>query len=152
MTLTERHVQAVWYDSALRPNNRPEKRLSDAARVFVETPAIALAEAEDFSAKGSRAMVEALRGDHCMGRGRAAALVANVVLPFAMAEGRVASAPDWLPPEDISEPVRIAAFRMFGRDHNPRAVYARNGVMIQGLIEVYNRCCRKLACEHETNA
>lgn len=130
-----------------RPNNRPEKRLADAARVFVETPAMALAEARDFSFKGSRAMVEALRGDHCMGRGRAAALVANVVLPFAMAEGRVARAPDWLPPEDVSEPVRIAAFRMFGRDHNPRTAYAANGVMIQGLIEVYNRYCRNLACE-----
>ena len=133
--------------AGMRPNNQPEKRLGNAARVFIETPAIGFAEANDFSKRGCRKMVKGLCGNHCMWRGRAAAVVANVILPFAMAEGRIDCVPEWLPPEDISSPVRVAAFRMFGRDHNPRALYAGNGVMIQGLIEVYNRWCRNLICE-----
>ena len=58
-----------------------------------------------------------------------------------MAEGRAASAPDWLPPEDVSEPVRLTAFRLFGRDHNPAAFYSRNGLLIQGLIDIHRAFC-----------
>ena len=81
-------------------------------------------------------MVAMMCGERCMGRGRAAAILANVVLPFAMAEDRAPGPPSWLPPEDISEPVRLTAFRMFGRDHNPAALYASNGLLIQGLLQI----------------
>ena len=58
-----------------------------------------------------------------------------------MAEGRVADAPDWLPPEDVSRPVRLTAFRLLGRDHNPRAFYSGNGLHIQGLIDIHRSFC-----------
>lgn len=74
MDITERHVQAVWYDAALRPK-------------------------------------------------------------------RLAAAPDWLPAEDISEPVRLMAFRLFGRDHNPAAFYAGNGLLVQGLLHLFRELC-----------
>ena len=76
-----------------------------------------------------------------MGRGRAAAVIANVVVPFAMAEGHVREVPEWLPPEDVSRPVRLAAFRLFGRDHNPARCYASNGLLIQGLIQLHRDLC-----------
>ena len=83
-------------------------------------------------------------GSGCMGRGRAAAILANVVLPCAIAEERVSGPPAWLPPEDISQPVRLTAFRLFGRDHNPAAFYARNGLRIQGLLQIHRDLCRRL--------
>ena len=76
-----------------------------------------------------------------MGRGRAGAVIANVAVPFALAEGRLRAPPAWLPPEDLSEPVRLTAFRMFGRDHHPAAWYARNDVRVQGLIQIHRDFC-----------
>ena len=86
-------------------------------------------------------MTKTMCGEGYMGRGRAAAVLANVILPFALAEERVSTIPDWLPPEDLSEPVRLTAFRMFGRDHNPAAFYATNGLLIQGLLQIHRDYC-----------
>ena len=100
-----------------------------------------MSEAVDFSSIACRTMVKAMGGEGYMGEGRAAAVLANVILPFALAEERVSAIPDWLPPEDLSEPVRLTAFRMFGRDHNPAAFYATNGLLIQGLLQIHRDCC-----------
>ena len=89
-------------------------------------------------------MVMMMCGEHCMGRGRAGAIVANVIAPFALAEGRTSTLPDWLPPEDISEPVRLTAFRLFGRDHNPAAFYSTNGLLIQGLLQIHRDYCLQM--------
>ena len=124
-----------------RPCNAPERRLAAAAELFVSTPVMGLAEADDFSPTSCRGMVGVMSERRLVGRGRGAAVLANIVVPWAMAAGRVASAPEWLPPEDVSEPVRLMAFRMFGRDHNPAAVYSGNGLLIQGLIGVYREFC-----------
>ena len=139
----------AWDRVGLRPWNQPERRLSDAAAVFTSTPVMDLARATDFTAAGCREMVSSLRGGRaegssCMGRGRAAAVLANVVVPYAMAEGRIAEPPSWLPPEDISQPVRLTAFRLFGRDHNPAAFYATNGLLIQGLLQIHRDLCRRM--------
>ena len=138
-----------WNRIGLRPWNQPERRLSDAAAVFTSTPTMDFADAADFTAAACRAMVSAMcgrrnEGSGCMGRGRAAAILANVVLPCAIAEERVSEPPAWLPPEDISQPVRLTAFRLFGRDHNPAAFYARNGLRIQGLLQIHRDLCRRL--------
>ena len=130
-----------WDRTGYRPRNTPEQRLANAAAIFTETPAMQMSEAADFSSSASRMMVKAMCGEGYMGRGRAAAVLANVVLPFALAEERVSSIPDWLPPEDLSEPVRLTAFRMFGRDHNPAAFYATNGLLIQGLLQIHRDYC-----------
>lgn len=124
-----------------RPCNAPERRLSAAAELFATTGVMELSSADDFSRPACREMVGTMSSGHLVGRGRCAAVVANIVLPWAMAQGRVAIAPEWLPPEDISEPVRLMAFRMLGRDHNPAAFYSRNGLCIQGLIGIYRHFC-----------
>ena len=130
-----------WSRSRCRPANAPEQRLEHAAAVFTTTPTMKLADADDFSRPACRAMVTAMCGDRFMGRGRAAAILANVVLPFAMAEERAQACPEWLPPEDVSSPVRLTAFRLFGRDHNPAALYSSNGLLIQGLLQIHRDYC-----------
>lgn len=140
-----------WERAGNRPSNSPEARLARAAEMFTLTPVMQLADASDFSRQSCREMILAMCGDRrardacqggrLMGRGRAAAVIANVVAPFAIAEGRMGSPPDWLPPEDLSQPVRLTAFRMFGRDHNPAAFYATNGLLIQGLIQIHREFC-----------
>ena len=67
-------------------------------------------------------------------------MLANVLIPFARAEGRLARVPEWIFPEDLNATVRLMAFRLFGRDHNP-ALYAGNGLLVQGLIQVHRACC-----------
>ena len=89
-------------------------------------------------------MVRDMTPRHCMGRGRAAAIIANVIVPWAMAERRIVDAPEWLPPEDISGPVRLTAFRLFGRDHNPAALYSTNGLYIQGLLQIHRDYCLQM--------
>lgn len=130
-----------WHRAGLRPFNTPESRLGAAAVLFTERRGMRFSEASDFSDKGCRAIVEELAQGRLMGRGRAAAVLANVILPMALAEGRVRDVPDWLPPEDLSEPVRLTAFRLFGRDHHPLARYADNDVLVQGLIQIHRDYC-----------
>ena len=89
-------------------------------------------------------MLTAMCGDRHIGRGRAAAIIANVVLPFAMAEERTEECPEWLPPEDVSQPVRLTAYRLFGRDHNPSALYSSNGLLIQGILQIRLDNCLRL--------
>jgi len=130
-----------WDRLGCRPWNAPEERLSRAAEVFTGTPTLDLVEANDFTSRGCREMIAAMTAGNYMGKGRAAAVLANVIAPFALAEGRLAEVPDWLPPEDISNPVRLTAHRLFGRDHNPAAYYAKNGLLIQGLLQIHREFC-----------
>ena len=133
-----------WDRSGYRPSNTPERRLEGAASIFTATPVMGLADESSFASRECRLMVTAMCGERFMGRGRAAAILANVVVPFALAEERLTAVPDWLPPEDISEPVRLTAFRLFGRDHNPAAFYATNGLLIQGLLQIHRDYCLQM--------
>ena len=75
-----------------------------------------------------------------IGQARAAALAANVSVPFAIAEGRLPGVPEWLPPEDLSQPMRQTAHRLLGRDHNA-ALYSSNGLLMQGLLQTRRDFC-----------
>jgi hypothetical protein len=84
-----------------------------------------------------------------LGSSRAAAVITNVVLPFAVAEDDLPQgALNHLPPEDLSAPMRLTAFNLFGRDHNP-ALYADDGVLQQGLLQIHLDFClaAKPGCE-----
>jgi len=138
----------IWDRAGCRPDNSPERRLAQAARVFTETPILSMCESTPAADRECRELVKAMCASRssadpsrCMGKGRAGAILANVIVPWAMAEGRLAEAPEWLPPEDVSEPVRLTAFRLFGRDHNPLAHYASNGLLIQGLLQIHRDYC-----------
>lgn len=137
-----------WDRTGCRANNMPEQRLAKAATVFAGDRCMHLMECSDFAKDRCRDMLGVLCGEgkvsRCMGRGRAGAVMANVVVPFALAEGRLSSVPEWLPPEDISQPVRLTAFRLFGRDHNPAAFYASNGLLIQGLLQIHRDYCLQM--------
>lgn len=128
-----------WNRKGSRPNNTPERRLTRAADVFMRTPMYSYADIDDFSPESCRKIIKSV--GLAMGAGRAAAILVNVIVPFAMAEERVDGVPEWLPPEDVSRPVRLTASRLFGRDHNPSVFYAANGLYIQGLLQIHRDCC-----------
>lgn len=132
-----------WRRGGIRPHNFPDVRLRSAARLFAKGEVFSVLDETDFSPRNCRNIVKSLVQGGFMGKGRAAALMANVFVPFALAEGRIAEPPRWLPPEDVSEPVRLAAFRLFGCDCNPYSAYASNGIKIQGLLQIHRECCLK---------
>ena len=113
MEITKHHP---WRLSNVRPNNAPSARLSDAAAIFT----------------GGK--------PRYLGPRLSSAILANVIVPFALARGVLREPPLWLPPEDLNTTIRLAAFRLFGRDHNP-ALYSGNGVLLQGLIQIHRDYC-----------
>ena len=136
-------VRMGWRTANTRPSNAPGRRIGSAAALFagaLPDLLLRLGGCDLATRTGQRAAQRILCESGRMGAGRAAAMLANVVTPFALAEGRLADVPEWLCPEDISSPVRLTAFRLLGRDHNP-ALYAGNGLLVQGLIQVHREFC-----------
>lgn len=131
-----------WEGTECRPNNRPERRLRAAAEMFGRDGVMELMAARDFSREGCRKMVKQLKGRHNVGAERAAAILANVVAPFA---GVV---PEWLPPEGMNAVTRLTAYRLWGRDHNP-AMYRKDGVLLQGLLQIHREMCLRYHPECE---
>ena len=132
-----------WRTANVRPSNSPARRIDEAARLFAgELPALLrrLEACELAVRTGQQAALDILRAARPLGARRAAAMLANVLIPFARAEERLARVPEWIFPEDLNSTVRLMAFRLFGRDHNP-ALYAGNGLLVQGLIQVHRAYC-----------
>ena len=132
-----------WRTANVRPSNSPVRRIDEAARLFAgELPALLrrLAACDLATRPGQQAALDILRAARPLGARRAAAMLTNVLIPFARAEERLARVPEWIFPEDLNATVRLMAFRLFGRDHNP-ALYAGNGLLIQGLIQVHRSFC-----------
>lgn len=132
-----------WRTANVRPSNSPVRRIDEAARLFAgELPALLrrLDDCDLATRPGQQAALDILRAARPLGARRAAAMLTNVLIPFARAEERLAHVPDWIFPEDLNATVRLMAFRLFGRDHNT-ALYAGNGLLVQGLIQIYRECC-----------
>ncbi|MGN0845881.1 MAG: DUF2851 family protein [Kiritimatiellia bacterium] len=132
-----------WRTANVRPANSPARRIASAAALFAgRLPELLqrLGDCDLASREGQRAACRLLRESAHVGANRAAAMLANVVTPFALAEGRLDEVPDWLCPESLNAPVRLTAFRLLGRDHNP-ALYSGNGLLIQGLIQIHRAFC-----------
>jgi len=132
-----------WRTANVRPSNSPARRISAAAALFagaLPELLLRLGACELATCDGQKAARRILCESGRLGANRAAAMLANVVTPFALAEGRLDRVPDWLCPEDVCTPVRLTAYRLLGRDHNP-ALYAGNGLLIQGLIHVHREFC-----------
>ncbi len=127
-----------------RPNNAPLRRLMAAANFFPRHSIEPLANIVSFGKADLRLAISLLTKDGLMGARRAAAVVTNAVVPMAIAEKRLAAAPPWLPPEDLSSPMRLTAMRLFGRDHNPSSLYLRNGLLMQGLLQIHREFCLEL--------
>lgn len=136
-------VRSEWRTATVRPANAPGRRIGSAAALFagaLPELLLRLGGCDLATRTGQRAAQRILRESGRMGAGRAAAMLANVVTPFALAEERLAEVPEWLCPEDLSSPVRLTAFRLLGRDHNP-SLYAGNGLLVQGLIQIHREFC-----------
>jgi len=132
-----------WRTANVRPSNSPARRISSAAALFagaLPELLLRLGACDLASRDGQKSALRILCASGRLGANRAAAMLANVVTPFALAEGRLARVPDWLCPEDLSAPVRLTAFRLLGRDHNP-ALYSGNGLLVQGLIHIHREFC-----------
>ena len=132
-----------WHTANVRPNNSPGRRISAAAMLFAGALPGLLQRLGtcDFATRGGqRSAIEILRTAQPLGTRRAAAMLANVLIPFAMAEGRLSRAPEWIFPEELNSTARLMAFRILGRDHNP-ALYSGNGLLIQGLLHIHRTCC-----------
>ncbi len=134
--------ETPWRRANVRPGNTPERRLRAAAALFCQGTVLRerLAACDLSSKKGQRKAASILCESGLLGERRAGAIMANVLVPFALAEGRLADVPEWILPEDVSSPVRQAAFRLFGRDHNPSR-YIGNGLFIQGLLHIHREFC-----------
>ncbi len=135
-------AEAPWRLANVRPANAPARRLAAAAALFSQGPVLRerLMSCDLATKAGQRAAVAILREGRLIGPGRAGAMIANAVVPFALATDALKDVPEWIAPEDVSAPVRQTAYRLLGRDHNP-ALYARNGLMIQGLLHIHRTCC-----------
>jgi len=134
---------AEWRRANVRPANSLERRLAAAAALFAGTCPSLLErfdECDLMARSGQQAACDILCAAGHLGRPRAAAILANVLVPFARAEGRIGRIPDELIPEETNSVVRLAAFRLLGRDHNP-ALYSGNGVYLQGLIQLHRDFC-----------
>ena len=132
-----------WRTANVRPANSPARRIGDAAALFAGALPELLLRLNEFdlaSRDGQKAAQRLLRTEGRVGADRAAAMLANVVTPFALAEGRLSRVPEWLCPEGLCAPMRLTAFRLLGRDHNP-ALYSGNGLLLQGLIQVHREFC-----------
>ncbi len=165
-----------WKLSGLRPQNHPIRRLSAAAALFsgidnfvndVRRLNATMPRTRAFDELTARMQMRCTwpywnahltfaakpTPDHqtvLLGASRCAAIVTNVVLPFALAQGLVDLSPvETLPPEDLSSPMRTAANLLFGRDHNP-ALYATNGLLQQGLLQIYHDFCLNMRADCET--
>lgn len=135
--------KVAWHRANVRPSNTPERRLAAAAALFAgQLPELLLAIGRcDLGTRvGQLAARDILCASHLVGLPRAAAMLTNVLIPFALAEGRLAEVPAWIVPEELNASVRLTAFRLLGRDHNP-ALYSSNGLLIQGLIQVHREFC-----------
>lgn len=155
-----------WRLSNVRPQNHPRRRLMAAAVLFTgkKTLSEQLAEAGAENSREWLAQVFKIiksPGDDywrrrfaigrkpspkdtaLVGDRRAAAIVANVIIPFAIGPHRKKLPPaelsSILPPEEDNAIIRQSAFNLLGPDHNP-ALY-RKGLLQQGLIEIFHDFC-----------
>ena len=157
-------ARSAWQLSGLRPQNHPARRLA-AAAALVASPVTADATVAEWdttdpdrwlrlaaaflgSADGVEYWLYRLgfagrrRTRPCalVGARRAAAVVTNVLVPFAAAIGRPIDALlAGLPAEEENSLARHTAHALFGRDHNP-ALYGC-GLRQQGLLQIFYDFC-----------
>ena len=145
---------AAWHTAHVRPANRPHHRFAAAAALFAGTASTLLPRLKTLDLRTRAGQKDAcliLSADGLLGFRRTAALLANVLVPFALAADWLHAPPDWLFPEDLCAPMRLTAFRLLGRDHNP-ALYAGNGLLLQGLLHVHRAFCLQAHPDCETCA
>ncbi len=156
-----------WRLGAMRPANHPARRLAVAAALFgdpepveslwrdlpFDPPAVWFRTLRRRLAARARLELwddrltlvrraEGASAGSLLGAATAAMLVTNVIVPFIAGElpQVLPQLLPGLPSEEISAPMRAMAVHLFGRDHNP-ALYARSGLLQQGLLQIHADFC-----------
>lgn len=155
-----------WHFDSVRPLNHPLRRLAAAAALFTRSAGLAAElntvdiRSPDYAAEYSRilsrgasfpemegfgsftrgflAKPAALIGPAC-----AAVITTNAVVPYVAAVTGLPSSAIFtsVKPEQTSAPMRTMAVRLFGRDHNPAVLYEKDGILQQGLLQIFNDFC-----------
>ncbi|MDD4872592.1 MAG: DUF2851 family protein [Kiritimatiellae bacterium] len=169
-----RHLQTdAWRLSGLRPQNSPLRRMAAASSLFASGNSLAtrLSKIGTTDQKSWHESVQMLfRPSDAMrywnrrlsfsgipqksditlvGTDRITAIKSNVFLPFLANRGiPVRKLLNNLPPEHDNNLIRLTAFALLGRDHNP-SLY-RNGLRQQGLIQIFHDFCinNRSACRN----
>lgn len=163
--LNGRMESLQWRLNSVRPLNHPVRRLAAAAALFTDldrlteflgtldpsrprfvrdvcrriTEMAAFPEVEPIVSFAR----EPVKPCALIGPTTASAIAINVVIPYVGAT-RPESHDDLcgdIPSETISAPMRAMASRLFGRDHNPSALYASSGLRQQGLLQIFADFC-----------
>lgn len=164
--------QSAWKLSGLRPQNSPLRRMAAAASLFAADDSIStrLTRINTNDAKSWRRNIALLfnaseavsywsrqlsfsgvtqKSDIALiGADRIAAIESNVFLPFLATRGiPVRRLVSQIPPEHDNNVIRLTAYALFGRDHNP-ALY-HHGLRQQGLIQIFHDFClnNRSACK-----
>ena len=155
-----------WRLSNVRPQNHPRRRLMAAAVFFTGKKNLS-GQIADFKTNNARQWLAkileiiqspdenyfnrrfAIGQKPCandialVGGRRAAAIISNVIIPFAIGLRSnnlpLAEIFDLLPPEEDNAIIRQSAFNLLGPDHNPKLY--RNGLLQQGLIQIFYDFC-----------
>jgi len=173
--LPEMDKTIEWTLHGLRPVNHPTRRLAAAATLFSgERSLISQLDEIDTEESGKdwiKKVFDAIN-ESCqwpfwnqrllfnskpkeghsyklLGDKRVSSILTNVIIPFYAAEKRLPlNTFKNLPAEDISSPMRTAAYYLLGRDHNP-ALYSTNNLLQQGLLQIYLDFClpAKTSCQ-----
>ena len=155
----------VWRLNSVRPLNHPVRRLAAAAALFADRGRLeALLSADNpsgpkFVRKLCKSLTEMARFEEVepltsltgkpgkpvalLGMPRASAIAANALLPYLAAVHPESASLlcRGIPSESISAPMRTMANRLFGRDHNPGALYSADGLRQQGLLQIFSDFC-----------
>lgn len=159
--------EITWTLHGIRPNNHPVRRAAAAAALFTGSRSF-LQRIDNLNSATSAKLwikqVTELMNELCrwpywngqllfnskpdkakqyalLGKRRINAILTNVIIPFYASEhGLPVDTFKHLPPEDVSSPMRTAAWYLLGRDHNP-ALYTGNNILQQGLLQIYLDFC-----------
>lgn len=155
-----------WHLDATRPSNHPKRRLAAAASLFSRTaewlpvingtdltsPDLAkdlgrilmrYSDWPEAHERLSRPGMAKTWKTALLGESAAAVVVNNALIPFlgACHPKEAYSMAQSLRPEPINATMRTMADRLFGRDHNPLALYGHSGLAQQGLLQIYSDFC-----------
>jgi hypothetical protein len=134
-------AKADWTLSGIRPANHPIRRLMAAAHYAFRIPGLAeddqqLLEFPDNFWNTHISWKTECKPTALVGKSRANAIIANILVPYRAATGKVQLHLDTLPVEPSNSIIRQTAHALFGPDHNPRLY--RSALARQGLIQIFH--------------
>ncbi len=174
MNITPPDPPYAWALGGARPANHPLRRLGAVAALLAgdegfihRAPGLELRTADSLRGLTDRLLAAArwpqtdtetpvwpasgpTGAEDLMGRNRAQSVVTNALVPLLLAQDRLP--PDllaFLPPEELSAPMKETACRLLGSLRGARE-YLASGLFQQGLLQIFADFCQngRTACAH----